>query len=255
MVDGRTVVVGAVANPGVDVSSGSRTSHSPNGQSVTSQSLCCKACDADTECETWVFAPTLRAPATNCWLLKGVTSTRSAPDRVVGGAVPTTRLSVSLTLGRSASSLFFGSGAGVSDATVLTRISGAAYVRNTDFETPSHYCSDGYSALAVSLFNSTTDQLNVYPVTWSAAADGFVQWRVEGPRADLYLSPAPTLQQGLTAYFNLTGRPPVPPRWAFGFLACRWGWTDANYIADVLSQFRNESYPVDAFIMDYEWFT
>eukprot|EP00665_Eupelagonemidae_sp_cell47_P009202 gene9202-1302_t len=42
---------------------------------------------------------------------------------------------------------------------------------------------------------------------------------------------------------------------AFGFLACRWGWKNKAYIDDVLKTFRNGSFPADAFISDFEWFT
>jgi hypothetical protein len=42
-------------------------------------------------------------------------------------------------------------------------------------------------------------------------------------------------------------------RYAFGFWACRWGWTDRDYIFEMLSDFRNGSYPLDAWISDFEW--
>ena len=44
---------------------------------------------------------------------------------------------------------------------------------------------------------------------------------------------APTLDLGTSAYYALTGPAPVPPRYAFGFIASRWGWQDRAYIESV----------------------
>mmetsp|Transcript_14254 Transcript_14254/g.24735 ORF Transcript_14254/g.24735 Transcript_14254/m.24735 type:complete len:552 (-) Transcript_14254:179-1834(-) len=49
--------------------------------------------------------------------------------------------------------------------------------------------------------------------------------------------------------------PAVPPRYAFGFIASRWGWKDRAYIEDTLQRFRDGSFPIDAIIIDFEWFT
>ncbi len=82
-----------------------------------------------------------------------------------------------------------------------------------------------------------------------------VTWRVAGHRADLYLIIAPRLADATGAYLDLTGRPPVPPRWAFGYLQSRWGWKDKAYIDDTLREFEARKLPVDAFIFDFEWYT
>lgn len=46
--------------------------------------------------------------------------------------------------------------------------------------------------------------------------------------------------------------------WAFGFLACRWGWDNRSYIEQTLHEFRDGGFPLDAFISDYvrdlDWF-
>ena len=49
-----------------------------------------------------------------------------------------------------------------------------------------------------------------------------------------------------SAYYALTGPAPVPPRYAFGFIASRWGWQDRAYIESVLHKFRDDQYPIDA---------
>ena len=44
------------------------------------------------------------------------------------------------------------------------------------------------------------------------------------------------------AYYTLTGSPRVPPRYAFGFIASRWGWQGRSYIESVLHSFRGGQY-------------
>jgi alpha-glucosidase len=85
--------------------------------------------------------------------------------------------------------------------------------------------------------------------------NGAVTWSVPGKSADLYLIIAPTLGDASRSLLSLTGRPPVPPRWAFGYLQSRWGWVDQSYVDDALKQFTTRRLPVDAFIIDFEWYT
>eukprot|EP01047_Picozoa_sp_COSAG01_P123665 COSAG01_NODE_52621_length_345_cov_0.906504_1_plen_57_part_00 len=47
----------------------------------------------------------------------------------------------------------------------------------------------------------------------------------------------------------------MPPLWAFGFLACRWGWHNRSYIEETLHRFRDGNFPLDAFISDCECVT
>ena len=115
---------------------------------------------------------------------------------------------------------------------------------------PSYWSPNGYAVLAV----SSNDNL---PADWhaSAAGGGTVTWRFTGNTADLYLMPAANLRAASEACSALTGRAPVPPLWAFGYLQSRWGWKDRAYIEDTLKQFKNRKIPVDAFIYDFEWYT
>ena len=86
-----------------------------------------------------------------------------------------------------------------------------------------------------------------YGAKWRRDADS-VTWSIEGEQADLYLAPAPTLADGVSAMALLTGGSAVPPNWAFGFLGCRWGWDNRSYIEQTLHKFRDGGFPLDAFI-------
>ena len=102
--------------------------------------------------------------------------------------------------------------------------------------------------------------LGAYPVAWRQQPDRLL-FMVKGPRADLYLLPAPTLREGTSAYFALTGAPAVLPRHAYGFMVSRWGWdrpdiageSVPHYVHRTLQLFRNGSFPLDSMIADFEW--
>jgi alpha-glucosidase len=118
-------------------------------------------------------------------------------------------------------------------------VAGIPYVWNTA----------GYSAFGVSSNDNT-------PAAWTRVKNQTIlTWKFCTGAANLYLWPASTMYDGASGYVKLTGRPKLPPRWAFGYLQSQWGWQDSAYIADVLNKFRTHNLPVDAFIFDFEWYT
>lgn len=55
-------------------------------------------------------------------------------------------------------------------------------------------------------------------------------------------------------YTGLTGRQPMPPRWALGNFASRFGYHSEKEVRDVVKRFRDEKIPLDAVILDLYWF-
>ena len=55
-------------------------------------------------------------------------------------------------------------------------------------------------------------------------------------------------------YTDVTGRQPLPPRWAFGNFASRFGYRTEEETRDVVDRFRREDIPLDAVILDLYWF-
>ncbi|MEH0158612.1 TIM-barrel domain-containing protein [Limibacter armeniacum] len=53
---------------------------------------------------------------------------------------------------------------------------------------------------------------------------------------------------------KLTGRQPLPPRWAFGNFASRFGYHSQQQVKQVADQFRQEHIPLDAVVLDLFWF-
>ena len=58
----------------------------------------------------------------------------------------------------------------------------------------------------------------------------------------------------ISEYTYLTGRQPMPPRWAFGNFASRFGYHSEAEARKVVDQFRKDSIPLDAIIFDLYWF-
>ncbi len=113
---------------------------------------------------------------------------------------------------------------------------------------PQYWSTAGYGVLLV----GSTDNA---PGSWRADSSGRVDWEVPGEGVDLYLCPAADLYAWLRADAELTGFAPVPARWTFGYLQSRWGWKDKTYLEDTLAHFRQGKFPVDAFIVDFEWYS
>lgn len=55
-------------------------------------------------------------------------------------------------------------------------------------------------------------------------------------------------------YTALTGRQPLPPRWAFGNFASRFGYRDQEMADKTAQHFIEDKIPVDAMIFDLYWF-
>jgi alpha-glucosidase len=56
----------------------------------------------------------------------------------------------------------------------------------------------------------------------------------------------------LERYTGLTGRPPLPPRWALGYHHCRWGYRDSAAVRAVAQGFADEGLPLSAVHLDID---
>ena len=58
----------------------------------------------------------------------------------------------------------------------------------------------------------------------------------------------------LTSYHTLTGKQPLPPRWALGNFLSRFGYTSETEIKTIMQKMNEYSIPYDAVIIDLFWF-
>jgi len=153
----------------------------------------------------------------------------------------------------------YGRGAGEMDSRAMNSGHSTTSMTNTETYVPHYYSSDGYAALGVvkdtvyAKPRLSAEPRGALPVNWTS--DGrSIMWTYKGV-FELYLMPAADLKTGTVAYFDLIGRPRMPPRYVFGFLASRWGWKNKAYVEDVVKRFREDRFPLDAVIFDFEFFS
>lgn len=140
----------------------------------------------------------------------------------------------------------YGSGNGT---LALAQTEGRSEVGNGRAVIPFLWSPTGYAMLAVG-------EDDARPASWRGdAGRSRLEWTFPGRVAHLYLAPAPTLKDAARVLAELTGAAPVPPRWTFGYLQSRWGWKSRADLERVFREFRRRRFPVDAFILDFEWYT
>ena len=89
---------------------------------------------------------------------------------------------------------------------------------------------------------------------FGATQPGILQAGFESGGLHLYLIPGKTPDEILQNYSTLTGRQPLPPRWALGHFASRFGYRSQQQVQQVVGQLQKENFPVDAAIIDIFWF-
>jgi alpha-glucosidase len=210
------------------------------------------------------FGELLINPASREWMLKGSSGQVLVPATKLNDldAANSENSHVSINVGwqSSVAPAFYGCGNGMGQeiGSELPTIIGTESLQQTPAPThlgngvaviPYYWSTAGYSALAVTANDNQ-------PASWNMASGAArCTWDFPGSKADLYLMPAANLEQAAKVYAQLTGYPPVPPRWTFGYMQSRWGWTNRAYIEDTLQQFISRKLPIDAFIFDVEWYT
>ena len=75
-----------------------------------------------------------------------------------------------------------------------------------------------------------------------------------GGRVDVYVIPGANPDEVLRNYTALTGRQPLPPRWAFGNFVSRFGYRSRQQVEETVARMKAEMFPVDAAIIDIFWF-
>lgn len=84
------------------------------------------------------------------------------------------------------------------------------------------------------------------------AAQRYAVGADEGP-LDLYLFLGPTVQDVLNRYTQLTGRMPLPPRWALGYQQSRYSYTSQEEVLEIAENFRKREIPCDGIVLDIHY--
>ncbi|HWZ91010.1 MAG TPA: TIM-barrel domain-containing protein, partial [Polyangiaceae bacterium] len=81
-------------------------------------------------------------------------------------------------------------------------------------------------------------------------------WKVQTGTSPFraYWFVAPALPALRSSYMDLTGRPPVPPKKAFGLWVSEYGYENWGELEDKFNTLRQNQFPVDGFVLDLLWF-
>lgn len=84
--------------------------------------------------------------------------------------------------------------------------------------------------------------------------DGTLRYEVMGGRKTYQVIAGDDWAQLMDETTRLTGRQPLPPRWAFGNFASRFGYHTESQARAVVDKFLADKIPLDAIVFDLYWF-
>jgi oligosaccharide 4-alpha-D-glucosyltransferase len=83
---------------------------------------------------------------------------------------------------------------------------------------------------------------------------GVLEAAFESGELNVYIIAGSSLPTVLSQYSALTGRQPLPPRWALGNFVSRFGYRSQAQTEDVIKRMQADSFPIDAVVIDIFWF-
>ncbi|MBU2917846.1 DUF4968 domain-containing protein [Psychrosphaera sp. F3M07] len=105
---------------------------------------------------------------------------------------------------------------------------------------------------------------NKYILLFDNSANGWVdlakseadilQFEANGGRSSYIVFSGDDYPSLINNYVDVTGKQPLPPRWAFGNHASRFGYKTQQQVLDTIAQYKKDDIPVDSIILDLYWF-
>ena len=80
-----------------------------------------------------------------------------------------------------------------------------------------------------------------------------IAYVAHGPDFPVIVVERPSPQDVVSALADLTGRMPLPPRWALGYHQCRFSYTPESRVREVAREFRSRRIPCDVLWMDIDY--
>jgi alpha-glucosidase len=97
---------------------------------------------------------------------------------------------------------------------------------------------------------------NAYKAVWDLGHSdpGRFSYHAQGGGLEYYVVYGPDFPRLLRTFAELSGFPPLPPRWVFGLLQSRYGYRNRTELEEIAQTFRAKGLPCDALILDLFWF-
>lgn len=116
--------------------------------------------------------------------------------------------------------------------------------RETYSAIPVFYSSRGYG---IWFLNSHPAEFELDP------EHGTLTAAFGGPNADYVFMYGPGFKDLIATYTGLTGRPPLPPRWALGLMVTGYPQESPEIVLERVAEHNRRNVPLDAVILDYHW--
>jgi alpha-glucosidase len=83
--------------------------------------------------------------------------------------------------------------------------------------------------------------------------DGTIAIGADGGPIDYYLIAGPAVRDVVRRYTDLTGKAPLPPRWALGYQQSRYSYMSANEVRSIAHRLRTDRIPTDVIWLDIDY--
>ncbi|MCF6223195.1 MAG: glycoside hydrolase family 31 protein [Flavobacteriaceae bacterium] len=75
----------------------------------------------------------------------------------------------------------------------------------------------------------------------------------QGGEMNYYFIYGPKMNDVISSYSDLTGKPELPPMWALGYHQCKWSYYPESKVTEVTNKFRELKIPCDAIYLDIDY--
>ncbi|HXI85135.1 MAG TPA: glycoside hydrolase family 31 protein [Verrucomicrobiae bacterium] len=116
----------------------------------------------------------------------------------------------------------------------------------TDMAVPLVVSSHGYGLFVDNTFRQDWDFNRADGTQWQA--------QVSGGEMNYYFIRGDSPAEVLDHYTQMTGRAPLPPRWALGYIQSKYGFHNWAQMFSAKDSFRTNDLPCDALVLDLYWF-
>ena len=83
--------------------------------------------------------------------------------------------------------------------------------------------------------------------------DGTIAIGADGGPIDYYLIAGPAVRDVVRRYTDLTGKAPMPPRWALGYQQSRYSYMSADEVRAIVGRLRTDRIPADVVWLDIDY--
>lgn len=84
-------------------------------------------------------------------------------------------------------------------------------------------------------------------------SDDILSFGAEDGAVDYYVIAGPTVAEVVRRYTDLTGKAPLPPRWALGYQQSRWSYMSETEVRELAKRLREEKVPTDVIWLDIDF--